>query len=427
MARFGSLGTQYFDNSGQPLSGGKITFYNSGLDTLKNTYSDINLTTANTNPVVLDAAGRQPNVFFAGVAKAVLSTSADSIIETRDPVGDDNFGAAFSDWSASFSYPVDSIVLYSGEYYASLVGSNVGNPPSASPTEWQLLANNLLASQTTIQAGHILVGGVGGGVTSLNTKTKGTIAVGNGTTTTAVAVGTDTHVLTADSTDPEGVKWAVAPGNARNLQTFTASGTWTKPDAAQFVFVEQWGGGGGGGANTASSQIGGGSGGEYVCKWFLASDLAGTVTVTIGAGGAGGAAGTNPGSAGGTTTFGALLSSIGGNPGTSGAVFATVPRSRNASVSTGSTGDVFPYIVLPQSGYGGSSSLGGNTVYGGAGGGGNAFAGGTSAYGGNGGAGTDTLNAAGTAGTAPGGGGGGAGNGGAGGAGARGECRVWTW
>jgi hypothetical protein len=88
MSRFGSLGTQFFDDSGDPLSGGSITFYETGTTTEATTYSDEALTTANDNPVVLDAAGRQPNIFFAGQLKAVLKTSGGVIVETRDPVGD---------------------------------------------------------------------------------------------------------------------------------------------------------------------------------------------------------------------------------------------------------------------------------------------------------------------------------------------------
>ena len=51
MARFGSLGTQYFDNSGSILIEGLIDFYEPGTTTRKDTFSDINLTSANTNPV----------------------------------------------------------------------------------------------------------------------------------------------------------------------------------------------------------------------------------------------------------------------------------------------------------------------------------------------------------------------------------------
>jgi hypothetical protein len=44
------------------------------------------------------------------------------------------------------------------------------------------------------------------------TTTKGDLIVSNGTANVRQAVGTDTHVLTADSTTATGVKWAAAAG-----------------------------------------------------------------------------------------------------------------------------------------------------------------------------------------------------------------------
>ena len=44
-------------------------------------------------------------------------------------------------------------------------------------------------------------------MTQLDTSPKGTIAVGNGTTTTSLAVGTDGHVLTARSATATGLAW----------------------------------------------------------------------------------------------------------------------------------------------------------------------------------------------------------------------------
>lgn len=51
------------------------------------------------------------------------------------------------------------------------------------------------------------------------TTTKGDLIVRNGTTNTRLAVGTDTYVLTADSTAATGVKWAAAAGGGSNITT----------------------------------------------------------------------------------------------------------------------------------------------------------------------------------------------------------------
>ena len=48
----------YLDQNGKPLTSGTVDFYNPNTTTRKTTYQDIDGTTPNTNPVVLDAAGR---------------------------------------------------------------------------------------------------------------------------------------------------------------------------------------------------------------------------------------------------------------------------------------------------------------------------------------------------------------------------------
>jgi len=182
MSRFGSLGTQYFDNSGEPLVNGLIYFYESGTTTLKTTYSDINQTVANTNPVVLTASGRQPNIFFTGVAKAVLATGDDVIIETRDPVGQTDAGGDFSEYIPSFDYPIGAIVRASnGLAYASLVTPNIGNEPSVSPTEWEPAIDYLLASQTVVPVGRVAVGNPTTGLAGVSGGNTGDLLTVTGT------------------------------------------------------------------------------------------------------------------------------------------------------------------------------------------------------------------------------------------------------
>jgi hypothetical protein len=137
MSRFGSLGTQYFDNSGDPLTAGKIYFYEPGTSTAKDTYSDEDMTILNTNPVILDAAGRQPDVFFSGTARAVLKTSADVLVEERDPVGGDPSGISFPDWDTDTVWNIPDLVVGSdGNFYVSITDSNQGNDPTSSAANW---------------------------------------------------------------------------------------------------------------------------------------------------------------------------------------------------------------------------------------------------------------------------------------------------
>ena len=201
-------------------------------------------------------------------------------------------------------------------------------------------------------------------------------------------------------------------GVQNNSQTFTASGTWTKPASGTFAKVQVWGAGGGAGGPSGA----GGGGGSYKEHTFRMSDLASSYSVTIGAGGAGGG--------GGSSSFGTLLYGYGGGAGAGSSTTAGAGGGTWAN-----TAATFNDVVnLSGEGAGGDSPTPGNfiggggtqkSIYGGGGGGYNGGAGGTSMLGGNGGS-------SGGAGVAP-GGGGGAPVSGAGSAGARGEVRVFVW
>ena len=99
-------------------------------------------------------------------------------------------------------------------------------------------------------------------------------------------------------------------------QTFTSSGTWTKPtetNRGQYAYVQVWGAGGGG-AGYSGWSTGGGGGGSYRDRVFLLSALSATETITIGAGGAGGGLSAN-GTNGGSSSFGSYMTAYGGTGG----------------------------------------------------------------------------------------------------------------
>ena len=158
----------------------------------------------------------------------------------------------------------------------------------------------------------------------------------------------------------EPVDHAIAPF----ASAYTASGTETKPPLAKRALVALAGGGGGGGsgrrgaAGSARSGGLGGFGSVLVELLLQASALSSTVTVTIGAGGTGGAAITadstsgNDGTAGGDTTFGAYLrarGAIGGKGGTAAATspFAVAddPVGGLASTTSSITADLSPGVI----------------------------------------------------------------------------------
>lgn len=89
--RFTNPAPQFFDNSGLPLTGGTLGFYLTGTTTLATIYTDRALSIPAQNPIPLDSAGRtQTNVFLdpAVTYKAILASSAGTVIWTKDPVVD---------------------------------------------------------------------------------------------------------------------------------------------------------------------------------------------------------------------------------------------------------------------------------------------------------------------------------------------------
>jgi len=251
----------------------------------------------------------------------------------------------------------------------------------------------------------------------------------------------------------QSIKAYVDSAAATDVQSFTGSGTYTKPSGAVKMFVQVWGGGGSGGRSNSSDNGGGGGGGGYTEAWYDAADIGATEVVTIGAGGVAITSGNSNGNVGGTTTFGSLQSAYSGGGG--GAVIGDKGGggggghrgggSTSTSTSGGDGGSPLGgtgngedstfgggsggYNATPKGGdsiYGGGggggnatgTAAGGTSYYGGGGGGNSGGAGGISQHGGNGGAGATSASDA-TAGSQPGGGGGGAeqGDTGAGGAG----------
>lgn len=69
---------QFFDNVGNPASGYKLFTYAAGTTTKAATYTDVDLTSANANPIVLDSAGRATIYLSATSYKFVLAPPTDT-------------------------------------------------------------------------------------------------------------------------------------------------------------------------------------------------------------------------------------------------------------------------------------------------------------------------------------------------------------
>lgn len=98
ISAFGGVGTQFFDNNGVILSGGKIYSYAAGTTTPATTYTSSTGATPHSNPIILDSAGRVPNgeiwLPVGSNFKFALYTSLDILLGSYDNVGSIAAGVA---------------------------------------------------------------------------------------------------------------------------------------------------------------------------------------------------------------------------------------------------------------------------------------------------------------------------------------------
>lgn len=73
--------SQQFNQYGEPLSGGKLYFFEAGTTTPQNAYKDSNLTLPWPNPIELDEAGRIPQFFLADGSIKIRLADADGVTQ----------------------------------------------------------------------------------------------------------------------------------------------------------------------------------------------------------------------------------------------------------------------------------------------------------------------------------------------------------
>ena len=147
------------------------------------------------------------------------------------------------------------------------------------------------------------------------------------------------------------------PSHGKKMFTTVGATTWTVPAGVTQVWISGAGGGGGGGRTTNTSAGAGGGGGAACMATAVTVTPLASITVTVGGGGPGTTAASTP-AAGGTSSFGALVSLAGGSP-------PTYTGSQGIGGAAGGAGGA-------QGGAGGSQGAGsgGGTIFGSGGGGG---------------------------------------------------------
>jgi hypothetical protein len=106
-------GQQFFDNNGIPNAGGLIYTYQAGSSTLLSTYTTVNGTIANTNPIVLDAYGRTPSEIWMQTGysyKFIIQTASAVTLQTLDNL----YPILQSAPAVSATFTAGMIIIWSG-------------------------------------------------------------------------------------------------------------------------------------------------------------------------------------------------------------------------------------------------------------------------------------------------------------------------
>ena len=176
LSLFAGAGWQFFDNNGTILSGGKLYTYYAGTTTPLTTYTSSSGSTANTNPIILDSAGRVPNEIWintTATAKFILKDSTDVLIGTWDNIPSYASSLNLTGTNNAVAY-FNSVGTFTSSSNLTFNGSNL------------TVAGGITAGSNVAITGNISTTGTAtfGG----NTAITGTISATGGITSSTTAV-----------------------------------------------------------------------------------------------------------------------------------------------------------------------------------------------------------------------------------------------
>ena len=198
-------GQQFFDNNGLPLAGGLIYTYQAGTSTLLATYTTNAGTIANSNPIVLDSAGRTPQEIWMQTGfsyKFILKTATFETLQTLDNL----YPILQTAVVPNTTIPAGLIAIWSGSTGSIPTGWVLCNGSNGTP---DLRNNFVVGAGSTYAVGA--TGGSANAVVVAHTHTITNVAGGGATTSFSSTTGTSSGTVTTNSTGGSGTNANLPP------------------------------------------------------------------------------------------------------------------------------------------------------------------------------------------------------------------------
>lgn len=170
LSSLGGAASQFFDNNGVILSGGKIHTYAAGTTTPQATYTSSSGGTAHANPIILDSAGRVPGgeIWLTDnlIYKFTIETSTGVLLGTYDNVpgiNDININASVVEYDPPFTGAVTSgytVAEKLSQYVSVMDFGAVGDGATDDLAAFEAAANSDTVTQVLIPAGSYYLSAV---------------------------------------------------------------------------------------------------------------------------------------------------------------------------------------------------------------------------------------------------------------------------